>query len=37
MKNYDEVSPTTEQKLIPRPPVPYNTWSETWSYVDDGE
>jgi hypothetical protein len=36
-QNYQEVSPTTEQKLVPRPPVPYNTWSETWSYVDDGE
>jgi hypothetical protein len=36
-QNYKEVSPTTEEKLVPRPPVPYNTWSETWSYVDDGE
>jgi hypothetical protein len=34
---YQELSPTTEIKLIPRPPVPYKTWSETWSYVDEGE
>lgn len=37
VKNYEELSPTTEIKLVPRPPVPYNTFSETWSYVADGE
>jgi hypothetical protein len=36
-KVYEEVSPATVQKLVPRPPVPYKTWSETWSYVADGE
>jgi len=36
-KPYEEVSPTRKTTLVPRPPVPYNTWSETWSYVDDGE
>jgi len=35
--NYKELSPTTEIVLVPRPPVPYKTWSETWSYVDPGE
>jgi hypothetical protein len=34
---YQELGPSTEIKLIPRPPVPYKTWSETWSYVDEGE
>lgn len=24
-------------QLVPRPPEPYKTWSETWSYVDEGE
>jgi len=23
--------------MIPRPPKPYKTWSETWSYTDEGE
>jgi hypothetical protein len=23
--------------MTPRPPKPYKTWSETWSYTDDGE
>jgi hypothetical protein len=35
--NYKELSPDTEIVLVPRPPVPYKTWSETWSYVDTGE
>lgn len=35
--NYKELSPTTEIVLVPRPPLPYKTWSETWSYVDPGE
>jgi hypothetical protein len=36
-QNYKELSPDTEIVLVPRPPVPYKTWSETWSYVDTGE
>jgi hypothetical protein len=36
-QNYKELSPDTEIVLVPRPPVPYKTWSETWSYVDPGE
>jgi hypothetical protein len=35
--NYKELSPDTEIVLVPRPPAPYKTWSETWSYVDQGE
>ena len=35
--NYKELSPTTEIVLVPRPPVPYKTWKDTWSYVDPGE
>ncbi len=23
--------------MLPRPPKPYKTWSETWSYTDEGE
>ncbi len=34
---YKTLSPTTEIELRPRPPVPYKTWSETWSYADPGE
>jgi hypothetical protein len=36
-QGYKTLSPTTELTLRPRPPVPYKTWSETWSYVDPGE
>lgn len=36
-QKYRPLSPTTELQLRPRPPVPYRTWSETWSYVDPGE
>jgi len=36
-KNYFEVSPTTEVMLVPRPPEPYQTWSDTWSYTDPNE
>ena len=35
--NYKELSPDTEIVLVPRPPVPYNSWKDTWSYVDPGE
>ena len=34
---YKTLGPDTEIELRPRPPVPYNTWSETWSYADPGE
>ena len=36
-KPYKTLSPNTEIELRPRPPVPYKTWSETWSYADPGE
>lgn len=36
-QNYIEVSPTTEVMLVPRPPEPYETWSDTWSYTDPNE
>ena len=36
-ENYKQLSPTTEMSLVPRPPEPYRTWSDTWSYVDPGE
>lgn len=36
-KNYIETSPTTEVMLVPRPPEPYQTWSDTWSYTDPNE
>jgi hypothetical protein len=36
-ERYKTLTPTTEIELRPRPPVPYNTWSETWSYADPGE
>jgi hypothetical protein len=32
---YKGVSPTTEQVLVPRPPEPYETWEDTWSYVEE--
>jgi hypothetical protein len=35
--NYKQLSPATEMVLVPRPPEPYQTWSDTWSYVDTGE
>jgi hypothetical protein len=34
---YKTLGPDTEIELRPRPPVPYKTWSETWSYADPGE
>jgi hypothetical protein len=37
VQNYKELSPDTEIVLVPKPPVPYKTWNETWSYVADGE
>ena len=36
-ENYKQLSPATEMTLVPRPPEPYETWEETWSYVDPGE
>jgi hypothetical protein len=36
-KPYMGWTATTSPQLIPRPPDPYRTWSETWSYADDGE
>ncbi len=36
-RRYKTVSPTTEIEFRPRPPVPYSTWRETWSYTDPGE
>jgi hypothetical protein len=35
--NYYVVTPTTEVVMVPRPPEPYETWSETWSYTDPNE
>ena len=29
--------PDTTVQMRPRPPEPYKTWSETWSYTDEGE
>ncbi|MBP1610760.1 MAG: hypothetical protein H6Q04_2995 [Acidobacteria bacterium] len=29
--------PDTTVTMRPRPPKPYKTWSETWSYTDEGE
>jgi hypothetical protein len=34
---YKTLSPDTRIELRPRPPVPYHTWSDTWSYADPGE
>lgn len=36
-QKYKTLGPATELQLRPRPPEPYRTWSETWSYVDPGE
>jgi hypothetical protein len=36
-KGYKEWSGTATPKLQPRPPEPYRTFSETWSYVDENE
>jgi len=36
-KPYMGWTATTSPQLIPRPPEPYKTFSETWSYADDGE
>lgn len=36
-ENYKQLSPTTKMLLVPRPPEPYQTWADTWSYVDPGE
>jgi len=30
-------APGVSPQLVPRPPEPYGTWSETWSYIDEGE
>ena len=35
--NYKQLSPSTEMVMVPRPPEPYETWADTWSYVDPGE
>lgn len=34
---YRELGPDTYPDLIPRPPEPYTTFSETWSYGDPNE
>lgn len=34
---YKEWSGRAAPKLQPRPPEPYRTFSETWSYVDENE
>ena len=36
-ENYMAASPRTEVMLVPRPPEPYETWSDTWSYTDPNE
>jgi len=36
-ENYYSVTPTTEVVFVPRPPEPYETWSDTWSYTDPNE
>lgn len=36
-QSYKTLSPFTELALRPRPPEPYKTWKDTWSYVDQGE
>jgi hypothetical protein len=33
---YPAWAPGVSPQLIPRPPEPYKTFSETWSYTDDG-
>ncbi len=35
--NYYTTTPTTEVVFVPRPPEPYETWSDTWSYTDPNE
>ena len=34
---YEAWAPGVSPKLVPRPPEPYRTFSETWSYADEGE
>ena len=34
---YEEMTPNTVPRLIPRPPEPYRTFSETFSYTDENE
>ena len=36
-KGYKEWSGVAAPKLQPRPPEPYRTFGETWSYVDENE
>lgn len=36
-KQYRGWGPNTTVEMVPRPPEPYKTWSETWSYTDEGE
>lgn len=36
-ENYYTVTPTTEVVFVPRPPEPYETWNDTWSYTDPNE
>jgi hypothetical protein len=36
-KQYAGWSKDSIVTMTPRPPKPYKTWSETWSYTDDGE
>jgi hypothetical protein len=36
-QNYFEVTPTTVPVFVPRPPEPYQTWTDTWSYTDPNE
>jgi len=36
-KQYTGWSKDSIVTMTPRPPKPYKTWSETWSYTDEGE
>ncbi len=36
-KQYRGWSKDSVVEMLPRPPEPYKTWSETWSYTDEGE
>jgi len=36
-KQYRGWGKDTTVEMVPRPPEPYKTWSETWSYTDEGE
>ena len=36
-KQYRGWSKDSVVEMVPRPPKPYKTWSETWSYTDEGE